>query len=80
MRGLLDAASGFRDFNDIPKVTKAVSPHVQPVKEAVDALVKTAKAPHISAGVKLEGPMSGAGTQPGSSSGIAVTATVTIRF
>jgi hypothetical protein len=80
MRGMVEASSGFKNLNDIPKVTKTISPHVKPVKDAVDALVQTAKSPSVSAGVKLEGPMSGAGTQPGSSAGITVTATVTIRF
>lgn len=80
MREMVEASSGFKNLNDIPKVTKAISPHVEPVKGAVDALVQTAKAPSVSAGVRLEGPMSGAGTQFGSSGGITVTATVTVRF
>ncbi len=80
MRGIVDASSSFADLKDVPRVTKAISPHVEPVKEAVDALVQTAKAPRVSAGVKLEGPMSGVETSSGSSGGITVTATVTIRF
>ena len=78
MRGMLEATPQFVKLDNITRVTKAVSPHVGPIKEAVEALVKTAKAPRASAGLKIEGPVSGSGGS--SAGGITVTATVTIRF
>ncbi len=81
MRGMIDATTGFGSLSDVPKVTKAASPHVAPVKEAVKALVDIAKAPGVSAGLSVRGPTPGGETPGGSTpSGITVTATVTIRF
>lgn len=78
MRDMLEATAKFPKLEDIPKLTKAISPHVEPIKDTVKTLVDIAKSPKVSAGIKLKGPV--AESAGSSSGGITVTATVTIRF
>jgi hypothetical protein len=56
MQDIASEAGTFENLNDIPRITKAISPHVKPVKEAIEGVVGIAKAkpsakPKVSFGV-----------------------------
>jgi hypothetical protein len=82
--GLRDAISATAQLNtldDPAKVMEAISPSIQPVKEAVEALQKISESPTVSFGISASGSTPGdkspGGQSPG---GVTLTATLTIRF
>lgn len=78
LRGILGATAEYPGLTEIPELTARISPHVKPVKEAVEALKAIAEAPRVSFGVRVEGP----GSKPGADTpaGVTVSATLTVRF
>jgi hypothetical protein len=81
MRGIIKATDGFQSLSDIPKITEAVKPHLQPVKDAVEAVKGIAKAPArgVSFGFSLGSP-DPFPEQSGIPKGVQGTVTLTIRF
>jgi hypothetical protein len=72
MRGILSATASLSDLNSVSEISAAITPHVSPAKDAVQALVDIAKSqPGVSYGVTIGGSTEG---------GITVSATLTIRF
>jgi len=85
LRGMIATTAGFSKLNNVSEITAAVSPHVGPLKEAVQTLVDLSDMPSVSAGISLSAPMRGSETPGGSAGGsstggITLTASVTIRF
>jgi hypothetical protein len=81
MRKIIGATSGFRNLNDIARIKEAVKPHMQPVKDAVDAVKGIAKAPAkgVSVGISLGSPEPLPG-ETGIPRGVQGQVTLTIRF
>jgi hypothetical protein len=82
MRNIIGATSGFRGLNDISRIKDAVKPHIQPVKDAVEAVQGIAKAPPkggVSVGISLGSPDPLPG-QTGIPPGVQGQVTLTIRF
>ena len=82
MRGIIGSTAGFRNLSDIPRITEAVKPHMQPVKDAVEAAKGIAKAQPkggVSFGFSLGSPDPMPG-QTGMPQGIQGQVTLTIRF
>ncbi len=82
MRAIVSSLSGFRNLNDVAKVRSAIKNHLQPVKEAAEAVQGIAKAAPkggISFGFSLNSPdpMTGQDTMP---RGIEGQAVFTYRF
>jgi hypothetical protein len=72
MRGILSATASMPNLNNVSEITAAISPHVSPAKDAVQALVEIAKSqPGVSYGVTFGGSTEG---------GITLSATLTVRF
>lgn len=84
LRGMVAATAKLRDLDDVGAVQGAISPHIKPVKEAVQALKDLAAAPRFSVGITAGGPMSGSEAAPVSATappeGVSVKATITFRF
>jgi len=80
MRAILAETTGFETLDDIPAIGEAVSPHLEPVKEAVKAAQGIAEAkPGVSFGIAA----SGAGPSPEATAppvGTTVVGVVTIVF
>lgn len=81
LRGIIKSTTRFGKLDDVAKIKDAVTPHIGPIKEAVQTLVDIAKAPTVSGGISLRGPTR-AGERPVDTSpaGITISATITIRF
>lgn len=80
MRAILVEASGFEHPADIPEIAKSVSPHLDPVKQAVQAARGAAASKGgVSFGIEASGP--GPIPEPsGGPAGVKVQGVLTIRF
>jgi hypothetical protein len=81
MRNIVSATASFRGLQDVERVKAAISPHVDAVSEAVDAVKSVAKKPakNVSFGFTLGSP----NPMPGESGiprGVQGTATLTFWF
>jgi hypothetical protein len=82
MRGIIAATSSFKSLQDAARVKEAITPHIQPVSNAVDAAKSIAKAPEkggVSVGVSVGSP----DVMPGESGipkGVQGQITLTVRF
>ncbi len=81
LRQIIGATAGFRTLNDVSRIQAAIKPHLQPVKDAVEAVKGIAKAPakRVSVGISVGSPELG----PGETSipkGVQGQVTLTIRF
>lgn len=58
MRKIIGATAGFRTLQDVSRIKEAIKPHLQPVKDAVEAVKGIAKAPatRVSVGIGLGSP------------------------
>ena len=86
MRRVVEATANLPNLSDTAAVKAAVEPHIEPIKEAVQALKDIAEAqqgPRVSVGITAGGPLSGGGEAPKVGerpSGFSITATLTLRF
>jgi Domain of unknown function (DUF4157) len=81
MRRIVEATASFRNLSDIPNISDRISPHLQPVKDAMEAATGIAQAPPgVSFGVSATGPGMGRSGAATGAEGITVSATLTIRF
>jgi len=84
VRGIVAATAEFQNLDDVAAVQAAISPHIKPVKEAVDVLQAIAGAPQVSVGITAGGPVAEGERAPGTAAeapeGVSITATLTIRF
>jgi hypothetical protein len=80
LRKIIGATAGFRNVNDISRIKETIKPHLQPVKDAVEAVKGIAKAPAgVSFGIALGSPEPMPG-ETGIPRGIQGQVTFTIRF
>jgi hypothetical protein len=81
MRGIARATSSFKSLPDVGRVKDAISPYIQPVSDAVDAVKGIAKTPakRVSFGFSVGSPTPMPG-QTTISPGIQGTATLTVTF
>jgi hypothetical protein len=82
MRKIISATSSFRDLNDASRVKDAIKPHMQPVKDAVEAVKGIAKAPAkggVSVGISVGSPEPLPG-ETGIPRGVQGQITLTLRF
>ena len=82
LRKIIGATTSFRGLSDMARIKDAISPHMQPVKEAVEAVQSIAKAPPkggVSLGLSFGSPDPTPG-QKGMPGGIQGQITLTIRF
>ena len=81
MGNIIGATSRFRNLNDVSRIKDAISPNIQPVQEAVEAVKGIAKASpnRVSAGFSLGSPDPFPG-QTGTPQGVQGQLTLTIRF
>jgi hypothetical protein len=81
MRNIIGATASFKTLSDVGAIKDAISPQIQPVKDAVDAVQGIAKAPpkKPSVGISLGSPdpLPNQTTIP---RGVQVKGTVTVRF
>ncbi len=84
LRGIVAATAGFESLNDVGAVQARISPHIGPVKEAVQTLKDLAAIPRVSLGITAGGPMPGSETAPSPGTavpeGVRIQATITFRF
>lgn len=80
MRAILAETAGFRKLEDIPEIAKTVSPHLEPVKDAVKAAQGAAETkPGVNFGIQASGP--GPIPDPaGGPAGAKVLGVLTVRF
>ncbi len=81
MRKIIGATSSFRDLNDASRIKDAIKPHLQPVKDAVEAVKGIAKAPAkgVSVGISVGSPDPWPG-ETGIPRGVQAQVTLTLRF
>lgn len=82
MRQIIGATASFSTLNDVSRIQTAIKPHLQPVKDAVEAVKGIAKAPparRASVGISLGSPDPGPAVT-GIPRGIQGQVTLTIRF
>lgn len=75
--------SSFRSIDQIPEIADRVSPHMAPVRRAIDAASRIARTPlGVSFGVEVGGPMraGAAGATGAEARGVEARAVLTIRF
>ncbi len=82
LRASLVEVSGFRSIDEIPDLAARISPHVAPVRRAVETATRIARTPPgISFGIRAEGPTRGAGPGGGPNPAASrVFGVLTIRF
>lgn len=85
LRGIAQATANFKSLKDLEAVQTAVEPHLQPVKDAIEAASGVAGASQqrpgrVGLGVSIVGPGLSPRGAPGAPQGIEGFATITIRF
>jgi hypothetical protein len=81
MRNIISATASFKSLGDAGRIKDAISPQIQPVKDAVEAVQGIAKVPlkKVDFGVSIGSPDPAPG-QNGMPPGVQFKATVTVRF
>jgi hypothetical protein len=78
MRGVAAATGSVRSLNDLSDAKNKISPHIDPIKEAVTTAANVASTPSgVSFGIRVSGPGYNSGPND---QGHQVTAVMTIRF
>jgi hypothetical protein len=84
LRGIVAATAGFENLDNVGAVQAQISPHIGPVKEAVQTLKNLAAIPPVSVGITAGGPMPGGETTTSPATappqGVSIQATITFRF
>jgi hypothetical protein len=81
MRNIIGATASFKGLGDVGRVKDAISPQIQPVKDAVEAVQGIAKVPlkRVDIGISVGSPDPAPG-QDGMPRGVEIKGTITIRF
>lgn len=80
LRGMIATTANLNKLDNVSQITAAVTPHIGPLKEAVQTLADLTDMPSVSGGISLGGSMRGGETPGGSPGGITLSASLTIRF